>query len=391
MTGEALLDRYGLDEGGQDLELAQTARLAAAVCGVPTATVNLLDDAHQHQVAVHGFVGRTTSREESMCDVTARLSEPVVVPDAARDTRFAANPWVTGRLADVRFYASHQLRDEAGAVVGTLCVFDSTPRQLSAQQRDGLADLAAQAARLLKQRRDALVLQRRLHDLDRSNAELSAFAGRVAHDLKNPLTGVLGFLQLARRRGGDLPPLVAECLAQADVAAVRLQGMLDGLLRFATSGVPSAPVDVDLDRLALQVQADVLHHVEQAGATVEVGPLGRVRSDPLLLGQVLQNLLGNAVKYRDPSRPSRVALRRLDDPAGGLVLVVEDNGRGIPDDAKARVFELFTRAPNAGEVGGTGIGLATVARTVEALGGSVRLSDTPGGGLTVTVRLPAPA
>ncbi len=390
MSADALLDRYGLDEGGQDLELAQTARLAAAVCGVPTATVNLLDDDHQHQVAVHGFQGGTTPRQESMCDVTAKLDEPVFVRDASADPRFADNVWVTGALADVRFYASHQLRDEGGQVVGTLCAFDSRPRELSAQQKDGLADLAAQAARLLKQRRDALALQRRLHDLDRSNAELSAFAGRVAHDLKNPLTGVLGFLQLARRRGGDLPPLVAECLAQADVAAVRLQGMLDGLLRFATSGVPAPPVDVDLDRLALQVHADVLHHVEQAGAVLEVGPLGRFRSDPLLLGQVLQNLLGNAVKYRSPDRACHVSLRRVDDP-GALVLVVEDNGRGIPDVAKEQVFELFTRAPNAGEVGGTGIGLATVARTVEALSGTVALTDTPGGGLTVTVRLPRPA
>ncbi|MCW2779395.1 MAG: signal transduction histidine kinase, partial [Frankiales bacterium] len=369
---DPLLAAHGLDVAPDDPELRQVARLAAAVCGVPTATVNLLDSTLQHQVATHGFAGAATPREESMCDVTARQDAPVLVPDASADPRFADNAWVTGRQAEVRFYASHQLRDESGRVIGTLCAFDSAPRELNEQQREGLADLAASAARLLQQRREALGLQKRLSELDRSHAELTAFAGRVAHDLKNPLTGVLGFLQLARRRGKDLDPVVLECLDQAGVAAVRLQGMLDGLLRYATSGAPEPAVDVDLDRLALQVQADVVHHVEKAGAVVEVAPLGRLRTDPLLLGQVLQNLLGNAVKYRDPDRTAHVRVSREDLP-DRVVLVVADNGRGIPDSSKERVFQLFARASNAGQVSGTGIGLATCERSVEALGGSIAL------------------
>ncbi|MCW2607752.1 MAG: sensor signal transduction histidine kinase [Frankiales bacterium] len=385
---EPLLDAYGLADVPGDPELDAVARLAAALCGVPTATVNLLDAEHQHQVATHGFCGGSSPRSESMCDVTARQAEPVFVRDASADPRFAANVWVTGQRADVRFYASHQLRDAEGGVVGTLCVFDVVPRELTEQQREGLADLAAQTARLLRQRHEAQALQEQLRALGRTNAELSAFAGRVAHDLKNPLTGVLGFLALAQRRGGDLAPVVLTCLQQAEGAAVRLSAMLDGLLRFAVAGTPADAVDVDLDRLALQVQADVLHHVEKARAAVEVAPLGSLRTDPLLLGQVLQNLLGNAVKYRDPDRPPHVRLERLPSPTGGAVLVVTDNGRGIPDNAKERVFELFSRAPNAGEVTGTGIGLATVQRSVEALGGTITLTDTPGGGLTVTLDLP---
>ncbi len=385
----ALLAEHGLEGSAVDPELAQVARLAAALCGVPLATVNLLDDAAQHQVATHGFAGASSPRREAMCDVTAREPAPVFVRDARLDPRFADNPWVTGARADVRFYASSQLRDAEGAVIGTLCAFDDAPHDLTAQQREALVDLAAQTARLLRQRRDAGRMQEQLRELDRSNAELSAFAGRVAHDLKNPLTGVIGFLQLAQRRGGELPPIVATCLQQADVAAARLQAMLDGLLRFATAGTPAPAVDVDLDALLEQVRGDVLHHLRDADAVLDVAPLGRLRTDPLLLGQVLQNLLGNAVKYRDPERPSRVRVERLPRDDDGAVLVVTDNGRGIPDAAKSRVFELFTRAPNAGTVGGTGIGLATVARSVEALGGTVRLADTAGGGLTVTLELPA--
>ena len=387
-----LLAEHGLDGLG-DLELDQVARLAAAVCGTPRATVNLLDHAQQHPVATSGFAATSTPRDESMCGVTARAEGPVVVRDASADPRFAANPWVTGVRGGVRFYAACQVRDADQRVIGTLCVSDVVPRDLTAQQREALVDLAAQTGRLLQQRRDAHRLQEQLQSqllvLSRSNAELSAFAGRVAHDLKNPLTGVLGFLQIAARRDDELPPLVGQCLEQATAAAVRLQGMLDGLLRFAVAGTCASPTDVDLDALLTSVLGDVRHHVEQAGAVVEAGPLGRVRTDPLLLGQVLQNLLGNAVKYRDPSRPCRVRVERADAPDGRVRLLVVDNGRGVPDVSKQRVFELFGRAPNAGQVAGTGIGLATVQRSVEALGGCVALTDTPGGGLTVRVTLPA--
>jgi signal transduction histidine kinase len=389
VSGAPLLDAYDLGNGPADAELLQVARLAAAVCGVPTATVNLLDEDSQHQVATHGFAGSSTPRDASMCDVTARLAEPVLVRDARLDPRFADNAWVTGSLADVRFYASFQLRDADRDVVGTLCAFDSVPRDLTPQQREAMDDLAAQTSRLLAQRAQALALQEELRALGRSNVELSAFAGRVAHDLRNPLTGVLGFLQIAAKRGDTAPPVVQSCVQQATLAALRLQDMLEGLLRFASAGVPAAFRAVDLDELAGQVRGDVLHHLEQAQATLEVGPLGSVRTDPLLLGQVLQNLLANAVKYRRDDRAVRVQVERR--PGEDCVLVVRDNGRGIPDGAKARALELFGRAPNAGEVPGTGIGLATCARSVEALGGSLELTDSPGGGLTVVVRLPDPA
>ncbi|MDP9436530.1 MAG: GAF domain-containing sensor histidine kinase [Actinomycetota bacterium] len=386
-SASPLLVAYELAGGPVDPELAAIARLAAAVCGTRTASVNLLDDAAQHQVATFGCVGASTPRSKAMCDVTLGEPRPVVVPDARLDERFRDNAWVTGELAEVRFYASYQLRDAEGRAVGTLCVFDDRPRRLSRQQHEALAELAAQTARLLEQRREAKAVQEQLTQLGRSNAELAAFAGRVAHDLRNPLTGVVGFLALAQRRGGEVPPLVQTCLQQATVAATRVQDMLDGLLRFAKAGSPAPAQDVDLAGLAEQVRGDLQHCLDDAGARLEVGPLAPVRVDPLLLGQVLQNLLGNACKYGEPGRPGVIRVEQTVRD-GSWTLTVVDNGRGIPAAARSHVFELFGRASNAGSVEGTGIGLATVARSVQALGGEVELADTPGGGLTVHVHLP---
>ena len=383
-----LLEAYDLVGGPVDPELGAMARLAAAVCGTPTAAVNLLDDDTQHQVATIGCPGGRSPRSEAMCEATLREPRPVVVPDARLDERFRDNAWVTGRYARVRFYASYQLRDAEGRAIGTLCVFDDRPHRLSRQQHEALVELTAQTARLLEQRREARAVQEQLAQLGRSNAELAAFAGRVAHDLRNPLTGVVGFLALAQRRGGEVPPLVQTCLQQATVAATRVQDMLDGLLRFAKAGAATAAVDVDLAELVQHVRGDLEHCFEEAGARLEVGPLAPVRTDPLLLGQVLQNLLANACKYGEPGRPGVVRVEQSLRQAGWTLSVV-DNGRGIPGDARSHVFELFGRASNAGSVAGTGIGLATVARSVQALGGEVELADTSGGGLTVHVHLPA--
>lgn len=383
-----LLAAHELSATRADPELAQIARLAAAVCGVPTAAVNLLDRDTQHQVAAHGFAALSTPRSASMCDRTAREVGPVVVRDASRDPRFCDNPWVTGPLAAIRFYAAHQLRDSSQVVIGTLCVFDEVPRELTEQQHSALGDLADQTSRLLAQRREARLMQEHLRDLDRSNTELAAFAGRIAHDLSSPLSGVRGFLQLALRRGGEVPPLVDSCLQQATVAAERVQDMLDGLLRYAVSGAPAPFCEVDLDRLAQSVRGDLGRHLQEAHAELSIGELGVLCTDPLLLGQVLQNLLCNAVKYRSPDRPCVLRLDRRRRGGGRTTLTVIDNGRGIPDEAKARVFELFRRGSNAGAVPGSGIGLATCARNIEALGGSIELADTPGGGLTVFVHLP---
>ncbi|HYP74184.1 MAG TPA: GAF domain-containing protein, partial [Microbacterium sp.] len=113
---------YGVVERDADASLEALARLAATLCRVPTATVNLLDDRRQYQVAVTGFEGGICSIEDSMCAVVLPDVRRVVVPDARRDDRFADNPFVTGERGSVRFYASSPLVTPGGVAIGTLCV-----------------------------------------------------------------------------------------------------------------------------------------------------------------------------------------------------------------------------------------------------------------------------
>ena len=105
-------------------DLPSVVELAAYICGVPNAVVNIITADKQHQIAAYGFEGGVCDREDSMCAISIVQPTTVVLPDARLDPRFADNPFVTGEIDNVRFYASSQLRDREGRVLGTLCVFD---------------------------------------------------------------------------------------------------------------------------------------------------------------------------------------------------------------------------------------------------------------------------
>jgi GAF domain-containing protein len=137
------LHRHADPDSAQSADVDEIVERAAVVAGVPMATLNLLDEARQCQVSTTGFAGSVSPRREAMCNVTLEVGRFVHVPDARVDPRFARSPWVDGRLGCVRFYASAPLLTRRGFVIGTLCVFDIEPHELSDAQIEELQRLAA--------------------------------------------------------------------------------------------------------------------------------------------------------------------------------------------------------------------------------------------------------
>src|SRR5690348_16842442 len=126
-TPDEAIARYGALEkdGGRDLQAL--AELAALVCGVPNSAINLITRDHQHQIAAAGIDPSVCSREDSMCAVVIDDARTVVASDASADPRFASNPFVSGEIDTVRFYASAPLITPDGTTIGRLCVFDNQP------------------------------------------------------------------------------------------------------------------------------------------------------------------------------------------------------------------------------------------------------------------------
>lgn len=391
---------YELDEHAAEPRLQELAQLAARLCDVPMAAVNLLDRHSQHQIATYGLSPSVCARSDSMCAVTLHEQEQVVVPDARQDLRFVRNPFVTGRLGSLRFYAASPLRGPDGVPFGTLCVFDEKPRPLATEAARWLEVLAGQVVEVLELRRSERRLRRTVAELDdartelgRSNEQLAAFAGQVSHDLRGPLTGMIGFVEVLTRL-----PVVADderagrFIELAVASGRRMAALLEDLLAHARLGGTLRPVPVELSDLVRDAADDLTGAFAESGAALRVGHLPMVTVDRSQLRAVLQNLLSNAVVYRRPESSPSISVRAVRERDRWRVEVTDD-GIGVPldrGDPFAPLVRLHAESEAPAAADGSGLGLATCRRIVTAHGGEIGLRPAAGGGTTAWFTLPDP-
>jgi PAS domain S-box-containing protein len=236
-------------------------------------------------------------------------------------------------------------------------------------------------------------LAQRAERLQGTNAELQDFAYTASHDLSEPLRMVASFLGLLERRSGDvLDDKGREYLAQAAGGAVRMRHLIDDLLLYSrVANEEPRREQVDLRALVAGVLQVLGPAIEEEGATVEVGDLPTIEAEPSQLAQLLQNLIGNAVKFHVPGHTPvvRVTARRT---IGACVVTVADDGIGIADGDQERIFAMFTRLHGRDEYAGTGIGLAICRRIAERHGGRIYVESSVGKGSAFHTLLPdAPA
>jgi signal transduction histidine kinase len=234
---------------------------------------------------------------------------------------------------------------------------------------------------LARQRR---LVDEHLHVLRERNSELEAFAARAAHDLRSPMNPIRGYADLILEAKG-LPDDVPAMAQRIRRAVDRMARVVDDMLALSTSGRPpkgeSSPAVV------------VGHVVEDMGAELhditvatDVAP-GRVACADSVLGQILRNLIGTAIKFRSHTRPLRIRIesREVGD---SVEIAVEDNGVGMEAESAKHAFEPFYRGHSDRELPGHGLGLAIVDRTLRALGGTCQLQSIPDLGTRIVVRVP---
>ncbi|MGW4945062.1 sensor histidine kinase [Actinoplanes sp. NPDC004185] len=238
-----------------------------------------------------------------------------------------------------------------------------------------------------------------LHDIRRREAveqqlrqretELVGFAGIVAHDLRSPLARITGYADFLREEAAArLDPQHREFLERLYGGAQRMQTLIDDLLDYATAENRTLnTTTVDLKALADDIAQERLSGAQQSDTLIVVDPLPVVPGDATLLRQVLDNLIGNAVKYTAEGHQPYVRISSR--PEGDAVRIdVADRGIGIPEDQRDTVFTAFARAAGSEGYPGTGLGLAIVARIVERHGGRAGVDDNPGGGSRFWFTLP---
>jgi PAS domain S-box-containing protein len=276
-------------------------------------------------------------------------------------------------------------RDEKGQVVrwfGTCTDIDDKKRAeegLEQRVRERTAELAAL--------NEALV---------RSNKNLEEFAYVASHDLQEPLRKIQSFGErLTTRCGSQLDDQGRECIDRMNSSASRMQRLINDLLMFSRVTTSTQPLGhVDLNKVAHDALSDLENRLHETGGQVHLGPLPTVRADVTQMRQLLQNLIGNALKFHRAGVPPEVhvmsrslpALKESNCPV--CEIEVRDNGIGFDPAYADRIFQVFQRLHGRGQYEGTGVGLAICRKIVERHGGSISASGVPGQGATFTVTLP---
>lgn len=359
--------------------------LATSSTGIPFGVVNIITADKQHHIAAVGIDPGVCSREDSMCASVFLRGETTVVPDASRDPLFQDHPFVTGRLASIRFYASVPLTTAAGFVLGSLCVFSPVPAELSPDQQAALEIIASQVVEVFELQHHARMLVRSLEEARNSNELLESFAGRLSHDLRNPLTSVIGFTELGELKN----PADAEDFRLIGRTSRRMLAMLDDILSFSKIGGALRPSRVSLASLVHDVEEDLAFGLKESGAEISVSDVV-LHADAEQLRTLLQNLIQNSVAYRRPGVPAKIQITAEAVP-DGLAVHVRDNGKGIPAAERSNVTEPLVRLHRADDPPGFGLGLATCVRIAQAHGGRLEIAAAPGGGTIVSIVLPTTA
>ena len=264
------------------------------------------------------------------------------------------------------------------------------PLEVSISQVEvGGKKLCTLIARDISERKQSeLILAEQAADLKRSNADLEKFAYVASHDLQEPLRMVASYVQLLQRRyQGRLDTAADEFIAFAVDGAKRMQDLLHDLLAYSRVASRGKTLEaIDWEIVLHEVLANLTMAVKESQAEVTHDPLPTIHADRTQMVQLLQNLIGNAIKFRS-AEPPRVHIG-VTRQGNAWCFSVRDNGIGIDPQYAERVFVIFQRLHGRSEYPGTGIGLAICKKIVEHHGGRIWVESRPGQGSTFYFTIP---
>lgn len=314
-----------------------------------------------------------------------RTGEPV----RADDDSFTRKD---GSIFPVAYASTPLVEDDR--VIGAVVAFHDITHQKAAEEalrrsRDELEQLVD--ARTAALQNAASELQSANVRLEQSNRELQDFASVASHDLQEPLRKIQAFGdRLSTTNAATLSSDGQDYLKRMLNAAGRMQTLINDLLSFSRITTKAQPFSkVDLAQIARDVLSDLETAVERAGAAVSLEPLPTIDADPMQMRQLLQNLIGNALKFRKPSVAPVVGISaEVSSDNQTCTISVSDNGIGFDEKYLDRIFNVFQRLHGRGAYEGTGIGLAVCRKIAERHGGSITARSKPGEGATFIVTLP---
>ncbi|MFD2562348.1 sensor histidine kinase [Aquimarina rubra] len=381
---QAAVEKYGLLDTLPEESFDNITSVMSYICDAPISLITLLDKDRNFLKSHYGIPFSESPREISFCGHAINSDDPItIIKDSREDERFDGNPLVTEHQAI--FYAGAPLIDSEGFKLGTLCVYDTKPRELSSEQKNALLAMSKQVVSLFEQRYQNLKLTQLRDKLEKRNEDLKKFASVVSHDLKSPLANIISLTELLEDDNKDkLGEESLQYLEYLKTSSYSLKDYIDGILKFYKSDdlIKNRKEKIDIEHLV-----EELKQITDSEHKAKFNVLGNVQeiiANKSALMQVLTNLITNAIKYN--SKPEIVIDIKITSVLGFYEFAVKDNGDGIPKDYLDKIFDLFTVVGVEDRDGnlGTGIGLATVKKIVQNLGGEITVASSKGEGSTFT-------
>jgi len=382
------LRELGILDTPAEVEFDDVVLLASTLCDSPVALISLVAEDRQWFKARVGFPLLQTDLDHSVCKYALTKADLLIIPDLRLDPRTAGNPLVTGEPF-IRFYAGAPLRDGNGVPIGSLCVIDTEPRPtgLTEAQAKGLRVLGRHVTALLEARWAVrqFILQKE-SDLAVTRAELTAerrtaelreqYAAVLSHDLRNPLAAIDAGLRLVARAPSS--DRASEVLSMMKLSVARMAELIENTLDLTRTrrgrglGIRST-TDVPLSPVLEQVVAEVRSASPECRIDTSIELTAPVPCDPDRIGQMISNLLSNAVTHGDGTQPIIFTARTANNL---LTLSVANGGSAIPPAILERIFQPFAQGV-ASEGQGLGLGLYIAAEIARAHKGTLGVTSTP--------------
>jgi signal transduction histidine kinase len=377
------LASYGQMDTSPSADLDDLTNLVSEICQTPMALISLLDGYRQWFKSNKGIGVSETSKDIAFCaHAIIGVEDIMVVEDARKDKRFQDNPLVTNDPHLV-FYAGAILKTPEGLPLGTLCVLDTKPRQLTEEQLHALKTIADQVMYRFELQKKQNQLLELSGELQKKNDELLRFAFVAAHDLKTPLSTIDALINLVQLKHSEQVDTEGKkILSFIKNSSDRLNRMVEGLLNFSrlenidTSN--KTPIDLkNLIQYLKKISGNKIPVKFKLNTKLE-----EVVLNDTLLDQILMNLVNNAIKHSDKDVVEiELGVSETDNHYN---FYLKDNGPGIAEEHLSKLFSLFETITSEDRFGekGNGIGLATVKTLIEKNKGHISIDSVIGEGTT---------
>lgn len=372
------LNNYEILDTPREGNFDRITKLVATLLKTPVALVSIVDKDRIWFKSKYGFPAREIPKNAELFASSFLSKEFEFI--SAKSERSLTNP-ILAYNSGFKFYASAPLVTSDGHSLGILCVLDKKPRQITDEEKKILNDLAA----VIMDEMEMRLAARKASRLQRE------FLNMAVHDLKNPLASVLGFSGLLKKE--EDPKLIHEYNGYIEQSAGKMLEIVEALLKNSLMELDQIrlyPIPIHLSEIVDSVvagnKAQAWKKRQKLRISLRSNPV--IKADPIKLGEAIDNLVSNAIKYSPPGEEIEIT---VNEQAGMAHVEVKDHGPGLTPDEKERIFEKFSRLsaqPTGGETS-TGLGLSISKKLVELHGGTIQAeSEGKKKGSTFSVKMP---